>query len=36
LAWDIYCKSQDGQQPAMERANKIAQLGVAAWRKEGS
>jgi hypothetical protein len=32
LVWDIYCASQDGRSAPMERARKIAQLGVAAWR----
>jgi hypothetical protein len=32
LVWDVYCASQDGRSAAMERARKIAQLGVAAWR----
>jgi len=32
LVWDIYCASQYGKSLPMERARKIAQLGVAAWR----
>jgi hypothetical protein len=32
LVWDVYCASQDGRSAAMERARKIAHLGVAAWR----
>jgi hypothetical protein len=30
LVWDVYCASQDGRSAAIERARKIAQLGVAA------
>jgi hypothetical protein len=31
LVWDVYCASQDGRSAPMERARKIAQLGVAAY-----
>jgi hypothetical protein len=34
LHWDVYCASQDGRSAAMERARTIAQLSVAAWRRE--
>jgi hypothetical protein len=32
VRWDVYCARQDGRSAAMERAGKIAHLGVAAWR----
>jgi hypothetical protein len=32
LVWDVYCAKQDGRSAPMERARKICQLGVAAYR----
>jgi hypothetical protein len=32
VRWDVYCASQDGRSGPMERARKVCQLGVAAWR----
>jgi hypothetical protein len=34
VQWEVYCASQDRKSKNMERARKIAQLGVAAWRLE--
>ena len=34
VQWEVYCASQDGKSKNMERARKIAQLGVAAWPLE--